>query len=79
MELLNKIDETIIFNEHNVRIVKSTIDNEPWFVTKDICKILNLKDVRCLLKFIPEKWKSEQILPSSGGRQITSIVNESAL
>ena len=46
MELLNKIDETIIFNEHNVRIVKSTIDNEPWFVTKDICKILNLKQVR---------------------------------
>jgi len=77
MELVNQIDETICFNENNIRILGSY--NEPWFVVKDICNILEIKDNRSALRIIPDKWKGEQILPSLGGKQITSIVNEAGL
>ena len=77
MELVNQIDETICFNENNIRIIGSY--NEPWFVVKDICNILEIKDNRSALRIIPDKWKGEQILPTLGGKQITSIVNEAGL
>ena len=77
MELVNQIDETICFNENNIRILGSY--NEPWFVVKDICNILEIKDNRSALRIIPGKWKAEQILPTLGGKQITSIVNEAGL
>jgi prophage antirepressor-like protein len=77
MELVNQIDETICFNENNIRILGSY--NEPWFVVKDICNILEIKDNRSALRIIPDKWKAEQILPTLGGKQITSIVNEAGL
>ena len=77
MELINKIDETISFNEKNIRIIGSY--NEPWFVAKDICDILEIKDNRSALRIIPEKWKGEQLLPTLGGKQITSIINEAGL
>ena len=77
MELIKQIDETISFNEKNIRVIGSY--EEPWFVVKDICEILEIKDNRSALRVIPEKWKDEQILPSLGGKQITSIINEAGL
>lgn len=77
MELINQIDETICFNENNIRILGSY--SEPWFVAKDICNILEIKDNRSALRIIPDKWKGEQILPTLGGKQITSVVNEAGL
>ena len=77
MELIKQIDETITFNENNIRVVGSY--DEPWFVAKDICQILDIKDNRSALRIIPDKWKDEQILPSLGGKQITSIINEAGL
>jgi len=53
MELINNIDKTICFNENNIRIIGSY--NKPWFVAKDICKILEIKDVSMALTKIPEK------------------------
>ena len=77
MELIKQIDETISFNEKNIRVIGSY--EEPWFVVKDICEILEIKDNRSALRIIPEKWKGEQILPTLGGKQITSIINEAGL
>ena len=52
MELLKQIDETITFNEQNIRVI-GTYD-EPWFVAKDICNILELKNITEAMKIIPE-------------------------
>jgi prophage antirepressor-like protein len=40
MELVEQIDETIIYNKNTVRILGTF--NEPWFVAKDICQILDI-------------------------------------
>jgi prophage antirepressor-like protein len=43
MELINQIDETINFNENTIRVIGTYTD--PWFVAKDICKILELSNI----------------------------------
>ena len=40
MDLINKIDETITFNDNNIRIV-GTVDS-PWFVASDVILIVML-------------------------------------
>ena len=77
MELINNIDETICFNENNIRIIGTY--NEPLFVVKDICKILDIKDVSMALNKIPEKWKGSKIINTLGGNQDMRIINESGL
>ena len=59
MELINSIDENIYFDEKNIRIVG--LYNDPWFVAKDICQILEIKDVSMALAKIPEKWKGTKV------------------
>lgn len=77
MELINQIDQTMSFDKKTIRIV-GTYEN-PWFVVKDICKILGIQNNRDVIKLIPDKWKSNKFLPSLGGNQNTSIINEAGL
>ena len=78
MELINKIDQTIMFEKNQVRIIGTCED--PWFVVKDICNILDIKDNRSALRTIPEKWKKvEDRILTLGGEQIMSVINESGL
>jgi prophage antirepressor-like protein len=77
MELINLIDETILFNNDTVRIIGTY--NEPWFIAKDICKILGIANVTESLRNIPEKWRGSEILSTSNGNQNMNIINESAL
>jgi prophage antirepressor-like protein len=76
-ELINQINMTLSFNKDTIRVTGTHTD--PWFVVKDICKILDIKDNKSALRNIPEKWKGEQSLPSLGGIQNTSIINEAGL
>ena len=70
MELINQIDETILFNNDTVRIIGTY--NDPWFVAKDICDILGLTNITNALKNIPEKylfnpWEApDQLLKDAG-------------
>lgn len=41
------------FYDNNIRTVKDV-----WFVAKDLCNLLGLKNITTALKFIPDKWKS---------------------
>jgi len=77
MELVKVIDETLSFNDKQVRII-GTID-QPMFVAKDICNILGLKNVTDSLKIIPEKWKKNIIVESISGNQNTNIISEAGL
>ena len=53
MNLLTRLDKTFAYNDNNIRTVKDV-----WFVAKDICNLLGLKNITTALKFIPDKWKS---------------------
>lgn len=77
MELINSIDETISFNEKNIRILGTPTD--PWFVAKDICQILELKDVSRALEKIPDKWKGTKVIRTLGGNQDMRMINEAGL
>ena len=77
MELIKQIDETVSFNEKNIRVIGSY--NEPWFVAKDICNILELKNITETMKMIPEKWRGSEKLNTFGGEQNMIIISEAGL
>ena len=77
MELLKQIDETVSFNEKNIRVLGTYV--EPWFVAKDICDILELPNITNAIKIIPEKWRGSEKLNTFGGEQNMIIINESGL
>jgi len=77
MELIKQIDENIIYENKNVRITGT--EDEPWFVAKDICNILDIVDISKALQKIPESWKSSKVINTTGGNQDMRILNESGL
>ena len=74
---INKEIEIYNFENENIRVV-GTPEN-PFFVVKDICNILELSNVTNTMRNIPDKWKSSQIIKSASGEQLTITVNESGL
>ena len=77
MDLINQIDETFKFEKKEIRVIGTY--NEPWFVAKDICDILGLKNVTESLRNIPEKWKTSETLRASYNSQNMNILSEPAV
>jgi prophage antirepressor-like protein len=48
-------------------------------VAKDVCEILEIKDVSMALTKIPEKWKGTKVIGTLGGKQDMRIINEAGL
>ena len=65
------------FNNKTVRIIMQ--DGEPWWVAKDVCDILGLADTHTALRALDEDEKGRQSLPTPGGEQEMSVINESGL
>lgn len=65
------------FQENEVRTI--TINNEPWFVAKDICDILALESVTKALLRVPETHKGVNSIQTLGGIQQMNTVDESGL
>lgn len=55
------------------------IENEPWFVAKDICDILELTDTNMSLKTLDDDEKLTQKIFGSGQNRKMWLVNESGL
>jgi prophage antirepressor-like protein len=78
MELINSIDETFKFEDKEIRVIGTY--NNPLFVAKDICNILELSNTTEALRNIPEKWKGSEILNTlTRGNQIMIILKEAAV
>ena len=65
------------FKQTEVRIVM--IDNEPWFVAKDLCDVLELKDVSMSLKRLDSDEKGTNNICTPGGKQDMAVVSESGM
>lgn len=65
------------FKESDVRVLN--IDNEPWFVAKDLCDVLELKDVSMSLKRLDNDEKGTNSICTLGGNQDMAIVSESGM
>lgn len=76
----------MFYNEDtNVSIRTEVINNEPWFVAKDVAMALEIDWSGKTLKSIPEEWKGMGNLPTpssgtrGGGIQQVILINESAM
>lgn len=60
-----------------VRIVM--IDNEPWWVLADVCKVLEIVNNRNIAARLDEDEKGVTLVDTLGGNQNMTIINESGL
>ena len=65
------------FDSKNVRIVIK--EGNPWFVAKDICLILEIKNVADALTRLDDDEKAIDSIYTPGGKQDTAIVSESGM
>lgn len=55
-------------------------NDEPWFVGKDVAQILGYKrPADALADHVEEEDKGVGVLPTPGGKQLTTLINESGL
>ena len=64
-------------NNNLVRIIEQ--DGEPWFVAKDVCKILELSDVSMSVRTLDDDEKLIQKLFVSGQNRDVTTISESGL
>lgn len=65
------------FDTHEIRTL--LIDDQPWFVAADVCKVLNIKNSRDALEKLDVDEKGVALTDTLGGQQEVSTVNESGL
>lgn len=70
-----------VFNYQNDQQVRTlTIDNQPWFVAKDVCEALEIKDVRRAVERLDDDERSlTPLVDSIGKKQEMYVVNEPGL
>ena len=65
------------FEGHNVRTL--TIDDEPWFVAKDVCYVLEISNTSQAISALDNDEKGICNNDTLGGSQTMSTINESGL
>lgn len=65
------------YNQQDVRVVMK--DDEPWFVAKDVCDILNLANTSMAIAGLDDDEKLTSTLLISGQNREVSIISESGL
>jgi prophage antirepressor-like protein len=73
----NPATSTFTFGSHAVRIIVR--DGEPWFVASDVAAALGYQTAKDAARNLGEHQKGGHILPTPGGDQRVTIINESGL
>lgn len=76
MSKLNQTERAFKFSPTSQEVRSFYIENEPWFIAKDICDILDHTNVSVAMKMLDEDERAKQSLGRQGK---TWIVNESGL
>lgn len=66
-----------LYKENPVRIIEK--DGEPWFVAKDVCSILEIKEPHRSIKGLDEDEKGRHSMTTPGGEQELTMINEAGL
>ena len=72
----NQLSKAFTFNASNQQVRVVTINDEPYFVAKDVCDILELTNARMTVQSLDEDERCKYCLPRQGD---TWVVNESGL
>lgn len=67
-----------VFNNQELRIIEKE-NNELWFVAKDVCDILEIKNSRDAVSRLDDDEKGVVLTDTPGGRQKLQVVNEFGL
>ncbi|MFW6233297.1 MAG: Bro-N domain-containing protein [Nanoarchaeota archaeon] len=73
----NSLETFYFLDKYPVRV--KLINDEPWFVGKDVCEILELSNTSQALQGLDEDEKGIYNVYTLGGNQDLSIINESGL
>lgn len=74
------MSEVTVFNFDGTREVRTVVrDEEPWFVAKDVCDILDISQYRDAISTLDEDERASVVVDTLGGPQNMSAVNESGL
>lgn len=76
MSKLNQIERAFKFSPTSQEVRSLYIDNEPWFIAKDICDILDHTNASVAIKMLDEDERAKQSLGRQGK---TWLINESGL
>lgn len=80
MKIENNTTDLQLFNFNNYEVRTLIINNEPYFVGKDIAEILGYKNTRdALNKHVDKEDKDVAKCDTLGGKQKQTIINESGL
>lgn len=71
--------EVFNFSQSRTPIRVQVINNEPWFVAKDVCDVLEHSNHKMAVKNLDDDEKGVSSVYSLGGAQQTTIINESGL
>lgn len=74
---MNELQRIFDFKGQQVRMVIH--NNEPFFVAKDVCDILEITNSRMALQRLDETEKGVSSIDTPGGKQSMSVINESGL
>ena len=66
------------FDGNNIRIIADS-DGEPWFVASDIAMALEYGSAKDMTRWLDDDEKGGAFIPTPGGEQEASIVNEPGL
>lgn len=67
------------FNPSNAPVRVQTINNEPWFVAKDVCDALTIGNSRDAIARLDDDEKGMSVVATPSGEQQMNLVNESGL
>ena len=75
------MNELQVFQYHDRELRTLQRDGEPWFVLKDVCKVLNMdtSKIKQVADRLDPDEKGRYQIPTPGGPQDTTIINESGL
>jgi len=77
MNNTNTALQAFAFDSHAVRVL--LIEDQPWFVVKDVCSCIEIRNYRDALSRVDQEDKGVGLTDTLGGPQEMAIVNESGL
>jgi prophage antirepressor-like protein len=77
---MNEQNKLSVFSYGDELVRTMTIDDEPWFVLRDVCDILEIHNHKMVVQRLDEDEVSRaDVTDALGRQQTTTIINESAL
>jgi anti-repressor protein len=74
---MNAVSNVFQYQANNLRTFLK--DGEPWFVAKDVCEVLEIKNSRDALSRLDEDEKDVALTDTPSGQQSMNVVNEYGL